>query len=356
LTTSDELLGDLLRQVSRSFYLSLVVLPRPLREPLGLAYLLARAADTVADTRLVARPERLRHLETLRRAYGGGPADAGAVARACAPHQAHAAERRLLERLDAVLGAVARLPETDRGRLRATLTTLTDGMLFDLARFPGEDARELAALDTFEELDHYTYLVAGCVGELWTDLHLAHRRRLAGWDAVAMRAAGVRFGKALQLTNVLRDVPDDLAHGRCYVPARELAALGLRPADLLDAAGAAAARPLLQQLLGVALAHYDAAWGYTVAIPRLEWRMRLACAWPLLIGQATLEALAVHANPFAAPAPVKISRAAVRAILARSALAVWSDRALAAEGSRRRARLVARLQHPPCAAPARRAP
>ena len=45
MTTSDELLGDLLRQVSRSFYLSLAILPRPLREPLGLAYLLARAAD-----------------------------------------------------------------------------------------------------------------------------------------------------------------------------------------------------------------------------------------------------------------------------------------------------------------------
>ena len=114
------------------------------------------------------------------------------------------------------------------------LTTITDGMLFDLARFPGEDAAGLAALETLEDLDRYTYLVAGCVGEFWTDLHLAHRPRLAGWDAGAMRATGVRFGKALQMTNVLRDVPSDLALGRCYLPARELAALGLTPADVLD--------------------------------------------------------------------------------------------------------------------------
>ena len=342
MTTTDELLGDLLRQVSRSFYLSLAILPRPLREPLGLAYLLARAADTVADTRLIARPERIRHLDTLRRAYTGASAETPAVARACAPHQAHAAEQRLLERLDAVLAAVAALPTSDRERVRAVLVTITDGMLFDLERFPGEDARGIAALETLEDLDRYTYLVAGCVGEFWTELHLAHRPRLAGWDAAAMRATGVRFGKALQMTNVLRDVPSDLAQGRCDLPARELTALGVAPADLLTPTGAARARPLLSRLLGLALAHYDAAWRYTLAIPRLEWRMRLACAWPLLIGQATLEALAAHPNPLAAP-PVKIPRAAVRAILARSTLSVGSNRALATVAARRRARIAVHL-------------
>ena len=356
MTTSDELLGDLLKQVSRSFYLSLAILPRPLREPLGLAYLLARAADTVADTRLIARAERIRHLETLRRAYAGVAADVGAVALAAAPRQPQAAERALLKRVEAILARVARLPERDQAGVRDVLATLTDGMLFDLRRFPGEDAAGLAALDTLEELDRYTYLVAGCVGEFWTDVHLAHRPRLTDWDSTAMRATGVRFGKALQMTNVLRDVSADLAHGRCYVPARELAALGLAPADLLEPAGAARARPLLERLLGVALEHYDAAWRYTLAIPRREWRMRLACAWPLLIGQATLEALAAHPNPLAATPPVKVSRAAVRGILARSTLAVWSDRALAAEAARRRARIAARIENPACAARAPRAP
>ena len=82
--------------------------------------------------------------------------------------------------------------------------------------------------------------MAGCVGEFWTDVHVAHRPRLAGWEPAAMRARGVRFGKALQMTNVLRDVPSDLASGRCYLPAAELAPLGLAPADLLDPADRAA--------------------------------------------------------------------------------------------------------------------
>lgn len=85
-----------------------------------------------------------------------------------------------------------------------------------------------------------------------------------------------------------------------------------------------------------AMAHYEVAWHYTFAIPRREWRMRLACAWPLLIGLATLAELAAHPDPLAAPVPIKISRGRVRAILARSAVAVWSNRALAREAARTR--------------------
>jgi farnesyl-diphosphate farnesyltransferase len=333
-----DLVGDLLRRVSRSFYLSLAILPRSLREPIGLAYLLARASDTVADTRLLPRPERLRHIATLSTAYAGGPgADPAALAHACAPLQTHAAERELLQRVGEALAAVETLPDRDRQAVRAVLATITEGQRFDLVRFPADDTAGLAALDTLAELDRYTYMVAGCVGEFWTRLHVAHRPRLAGWDVGAMSAEGVRFGKALQLTNVLRDVPADLRHGRCYLPARELTVLGLRPRDLLDTAKTPAARPLLDRMLRETRDHYDAAWRYTLAIPRAEWRMRLACAWPLLIGLGTLAAIARHPNPLAVETPIKVSRAAVRTILARSWLTVWSNSALRREAGRLRA-------------------
>ena len=214
------------------------------------------------------------------------------------------------------------------------LATLTSGMVFDLTTFPGDDAAGVTALATLQELDRYTYLVAGCVGEFWTVIHLAHRPRLARWQVGRMRSDGVRFGKALQMTNVLRDIPRDLRHGRCYVPASELTAHGLTPRDLLDGSAIPRFRPLLDALLEIAAEHYEAAWRYTFEIPRAEWRMRVACAWPLLIGEATLAALRRHPNPLAATEPVKIPRAAVRAIVARSSVAVWSNRALAAEASR----------------------
>lgn len=329
--------ADLLRQVSRSFYLSVAILSRSLREPVGLAYLLARAADTIADSRLVERCDRLDRLEALRRALAGSgpPPPLGGLAAA----QDIPAERLLLERLPECFAALDRLPAADAARVRAVLGTITEGMIFDLARFPGEDASRLEALETVEELDRYTYLVAGCVGEFWTEIHVAHRRRLAGWDLPAMKARGVRFGKALQVTNVLRDLPRDLRIGRCYLPERELAALGLCPADLLDPGAAARARPLLARLLRLALDHYAVAWQYTLAIPRAEVRMRLACAWPLLIGLGTLELLAAAPGVLSPDRRLKLSRAAVRGILARSALSVWSNRRLAADAARLRRRI-----------------
>src|SRR5260370_33638821 len=133
---ADALLRGLLRQVSRSFYLSLAIPPRPLREPLGLAYLLPRAADTVADTRLIAREARIAHLQPLRRACAGDAADVAAVARACAPHQPHAAERRLLERVAEALDPVETLPAADRAEVRAVLPPPTPAMAFALPPFP----------------------------------------------------------------------------------------------------------------------------------------------------------------------------------------------------------------------------
>ena len=58
---------DLLKQVSRSFYLTLRVLPHSINEQLRLAYLLARAADTVADTQLVEVGRRREALLQIRK-------------------------------------------------------------------------------------------------------------------------------------------------------------------------------------------------------------------------------------------------------------------------------------------------
>ena len=326
--------------MSRSFYLSLAVLPAAVRPAIGLAYLLARASDTVADTRVLARDTRLGHLETLRAALREtGPGRVAAVGEALAPGHALPAERRLLERLPECYAALHSLDAGDRERVARLLETIIEGQAQDLRFFPGEDAETLEALATRADLDRYTYLVAGCVGEFWTDVHAAHRPRLARWDLGAMRALGARFGQGLQLTNVLRDVPRDLRQGRCYLPREDLARLGLAPRDLLDPAAATAARPLLGELLRAALAHYEAGWRYTLAIPVTEPRMRLACAWPLLIGLATLERVAASPAWLDPAVTLKVPRGRVRAILARSLVTVWSNGALARDARRLAARV-----------------
>ena len=261
-------LTDLLRGVSRTFYLTLRILPKGLREPVGLAYLLARAADTIADTRLLPPQERLKHLVAFR-AQVEGPATVPAlreIGLALTDMQSIPEERELLTSLPKAFSMLEVVPEADRTQVRSVVVTLTQGMEMDLATFPAEDSGRVDALKDPAELDRYIYYVAGCVGEFWTAITMAHSAPLKGWDVQGMSEVGVGFGKALQLTNVLRDVPRDLRIGRCYLPETELTRAGVTPEELLDPSVGAKARPVLVAGIETALEHYRAAEEYLIAI------------------------------------------------------------------------------------------
>jgi farnesyl-diphosphate farnesyltransferase len=323
-------LPRILKQVSRSFALSLGILPRTLRRPLGLAYLLARAADTIADTRIVPRADRLNHLDRLRADLDApAPRRLAELADALTGPQRIPAERDLLLHLPACFAVFLELPDADRARIRRVLGLLIHGMQADLRAFPGEDADGLAWLEARGDLERYTYYAAGCVGEFWTDMAMAHRPACRRWDPDAMRRRGGRFGQALQMTNVLRDLAQDLRIGRCYLPRQDLATLGLAPTDLLKPSAIARLRPLLDDLLATALNDYDAAWAYTRAIPRTEMRLRLACAWPMFIGLQTLQRLRQSEDLLNPTVTTKIPRAAVYRMLISSGAMAWSDTWLA---------------------------
>ncbi len=286
-------LNDLLKRVSRSFYLTLRILPQSFRTPIGLAYLFARAADTIADTAVISPTERLTLLEQFRSLFEDyDAAILRGLSGALVDPQYISAERELLSSLEECFVVFQACPQGDQTRIRHLLLTLTQGMVMDLTTFPPEHDGRIGALKTRQELDQYTYYVAGCVGEFWTEMYVAYRPSLEGWDLDLMKQWGVHFGKGLQMTNILRDLAQDLRIGRCYLPLEELTAYGLSPAQLLEPCAITNVRPLLHDVLGLTLDHYRWGWAYTLAIPRREVLMRLACAWPLLIGLRTLHLLA----------------------------------------------------------------
>ena len=136
------LLGDLLKNVSRSFYLTLRVLPDGMREPVGLAYLLARAADTIADTALVA-PERRAALLTVLRDEIERLGDGAALSRALEDvtrMQTDSHEHMLLASMKPMLALLRAQPDADRASIRKVVATLTSGMEFDLRTFPDEQS------------------------------------------------------------------------------------------------------------------------------------------------------------------------------------------------------------------------
>lgn len=324
------LLGPLLKSVSRSFYLTLRVLPAGMRDPISLGYLLARAADTIADTSLLPPEQRLELLLSLRNQVNGTP-DQEALQRIAvqvAAQQSESDERVLLESLGTALAVLSQLSESDQSSVRDIVTILTKGMEFDLRTFPDETSGQVIALREFVELDHYTYMVAGCVGEFWTKMTYAHMPDTLRAQPETMLDRGIRFGKALQMTNILRDCSKDLRIGRCYLPTTMLERFDLNPHDLLQPNTSLRARPILFELIWKTLDHYREAVAYTLAIPAYSIRLRLACLWPVLIGLETL-LLLVDNNKWLDPAKVsKIGRNEVYRLIAYSVPMAASDRLL----------------------------
>lgn len=322
--------NELLRSVSRSFYLSLRFLPRPLREPIALAYLLARTTDTIADTGTVARDLRLALLDDLTRAIRGESMNA-VIEPTKFQHfiagQENPAERILLQRAPQTIRELERSPATDREQIRALLTTIIRGQRLDLERWPGS----LRALPSAEALREYTYLVAGCVGEFWTKMCFAKLPHFASATREEMLLRGRRYGCGLQLVNILRDAGEDLRAGRCYFPEPQLREAGLKVEDLRSAPDSFA-RVLSPW---IAEARADLIEGVEYAAAIRSNRVRLATALPALIGLRTLKRIA-EAGPDVLRRRIKVPRPEVRRLLAFTIATLAAPGRLRAEVSRSR--------------------
>jgi farnesyl-diphosphate farnesyltransferase len=318
-------LNQLLRGTSRSFYLTLGVLPARVRPQIGLAYLLARTTDTIADTEIVPLDRRLTALRQLRERILGQTSALLNLGE-FTTQQVSSVEKSLLERIGGSLAALQNFSAADQKLIRDVLTVITSGQELDLRRFEKASADRIVALETAAELDDYTYRVAGCVGEFWTKMCRAHLFPQARLDEQQFIADGIRFGKGLQLVNILRDLPADLKKGRCYLPMEKLEPAKLFPEILLSPVNEAKFLPLFHRHLDEAAAHLEAGWRYANALPFGQFRVRLACAWPVLIGIKTIKKLRA-ADVIELRRRVKVSRGEVRGILLRSVLACPLPRA-----------------------------
>ena len=307
--------NSILRSVSRSFYLSIRLLPARLREPVGLAYMLARTTDTVADTAQISQESRLKTLNKFARLIqgAGDRTEIVDVIASFVPSQESVAERVLIQSFPEFLTQLDQLAADDRAQVRVLLENITRGQSLDLQRFARGDA--VRALTTAAELDEYTYLVAGCVGEFWTRLCVRHLRNFARLSEEEMLALGKAYGMGLQLINILRDAGSDLRAGRCYFPGDELAALALKPAQIVQQPDRFL--PVYAKWLDQAASGLSAGVRYSLAIRNR--RVRAATVLPALIGRRTLELLR-DAGPTVLHRAIKVPRSEVRGMIATLAI------------------------------------
>lgn len=296
----------LLKGVSRSFYLSLRLLPAPMRGAASLAYLLARTSDTLADAETPPVALRISSLERFSRAMAGlepAPAWPAPLVDALADPR----ERELLNASAPLFDWLARLPEKEAELVREVTSIIISGQRLDLERFGPAGGPQPVSLTSDEELEDYAWRVAGCVGAFWTRLgFLTMGDGFSRTPQDILIARGVTYGKGLQLVNILRDMPADLAAGRCYLPL----------ADPSDTAKLQAARACWLQR---ARQWIDEGFSYSAClVPR---RLRAASVLPAMLARETL-ALLQTAGPGAMRTRIKVPRKSVylamlRAIIAR---------------------------------------
>ncbi len=323
MSTQPPLETTILRAVSRSFYLSIRFLPARLREPIALAYLLARATDTVADAAKISRSVRIETLKMLSDGIQGKASREVLVdlIASFVPLQENESERQLLESLPDCLARLERMEQADRTDIRVVLERITRAQMLDLQRF--DNPQEIRALSTAADLDEYTYLVAGCVGEFWTRLCFRHVRNFASLSEDEMLALGKRYGMALQLINVLRDAGSDLRGGRCYFPEYELTAAHLTATQILSEPERF--QPIYRTWLEKAKTGLECGMQYSRAIENR--RVRAATVLPALIGARTLVLLDA-AGPTALQRTVKVPRRDVRAMILSLAATLASRRVI----------------------------
>lgn len=315
--------GRLLEGVSRTFALTIPQLPPGLRDTVGNAYLLCRLADTIEDDPALD-PSATAGFMAEFLALVDGSGDATAFSRRLGQALSgatSAAEHELVAEVPAVLRIMRQLPAGQRAALARCVRTMGRGM----PEFQRQKNRD--GLRTLEDLDRYCYFVAGVVGEMLTDLFIAHCPELAARRDEMMKLA-VCFGQGLQMTNILKDIWEDHRSDTCWLPSSAFRDLEQGLGEALRRRDTAGMRAGIHELVAIAHAHLQSALRYTQLIPRRERGIRRFCLWA--IGMALLTLRKINAHPgYTSGREVKISRRAVQATVLVANVAVWSNQAMA---------------------------
>ena len=290
--------------VSRTFALTIPELPQPLREVVGNSYLLCRIADTIEDEPTLSEPHRARLLGEFAGAVAGrAPAEPFAARLKPMLSDATAqGERDLVANTPLVLGQTHAFQPAQRAAIERCIRVMTEGM----SEFGGGGPD---GLDTVDDLERYTYCVAGVVGEMITDLMCEYSAEIAARRDL-LYPLSRRFGCGLQLVNILKDVWEDNRRGVCWLPRTAFGA----DVDLSSPVcrNEAAFVEGVNALVAVARRHIEAALEYTLLIPPRETGIRRFLLWTL--GLAVLTLRRIHANPrFSSGEDVKVTRRDVRA-------------------------------------------
>jgi farnesyl-diphosphate farnesyltransferase len=308
---------EILPGVSRTFAISIKLLPGELGRSVLCAYLLCRIADTIEDEAQTPAEDKARRFDAMLGAFDG----AGAAAAFCATVATitgDASHVTLTRRADDVFTVWRDLPAASGAHVRRWVGEMVRGMRKIVLAHPRG-----IRLQTLAEYHEYCYYVAGTVGHMLTDLWREHSPAIGDAEYRALAEKARAFGEALQTVNILKDVAVDAERENAiYVPEELLRSHGSSHATIIDPAYETANHAALASLIELAWKNLDDARAYFLLVPRRAFAVRLFCILPLLYAYATLRDLTRSRAMLRPEGSVKISRGEVRSLL-------WTGVALA---------------------------
>jgi farnesyl-diphosphate farnesyltransferase len=298
--------------VSRTFSKPIELLPESLRVALTCGYLLCRVVDTVEDYAPLGGRKR-DELFSAFIAVLDGELPAEAFSAAFAGFAADDdAEIRLAQALPRVMRVFSSQDPLTQKTTARWLSEMANGMrLYCRRDYPSA----LTTINTFSDLERYCYFVAGTVGHLITDLFCAHMGKTGSPLEHELRSRCESFGVGLQMVNILKDVTDDFARDRCYVPRELCFEAGFAPEHLLAPEHRQQAQHALALVFERAAEHLGRAFEYTLLVPAKEVQLRLFCLLPLWMALETLLAGVGNEAVLVPDRAVKISREMVGEII-----------------------------------------
>ncbi|MBF8269688.1 MAG: Squalene/phytoene synthase [Gammaproteobacteria bacterium] len=314
--------NHILQGVSRTFALTIPVLPQSLARVVSNAYLLCRIADTIEDDKQLPDYRKREYSEQFIRVVAGADSAQDFATRLYPELSAEATadEKELIQNTPAVIRITHSFNARQRVALERCIRIMAEGM----TRYQETNVRY--GLRDQADMDKYCYFVAGVVGEMLTELFCDHCKGIDRKRPELMQLA-VSFGQGLQMTNILKDIWEDQQRGMCWLPQDVFAQNGADLRQLQPRTENSGFQQALGQLVGVARAHLANALRYTLIIPAHETGIRRFCLWAL--GMAVLTLRKINANrAFSSGREVKISRRSVKATIALTNLLTSHDKLL----------------------------
>ena len=332
---------NILKNVARTLYLSVKIMPEPVKTSMGMGYLLCRVMDTIVDNPGIGAEDKLEILKLMRGL--DKPENAGRVlekVRGLTQHTRNPGEKELLLKFSKILSIYEKFPAEDRSLFSELLDSVAEGMEMDVRTFPGGSP---AAFKTAAELERYCTLIGGAPGLFWARLYRETiRRSTRAASQFPSEKDAEMIGSALQMINIVKDMAADLRIGRCYIPQADLDKKNMKPADLLLPANMERLRDITAAWMCWAVDRLDQSEAFVSAIPKTELALRAAVIWPVYWAMDTLEE-AAHANLLDPGARPRISRNRIYATIAATPPLLLSNTAFARGYRFRRETLIVSL-------------